>query len=156
MESASQYEIANVIGSLSVHVDARRWDELLRLFAAEVRVDYTSLFGGEVQVLSRNSLIGQWRQLLPGFSQTSHIIGTPFIFGDGDRARGMASVVAFHLLDDPALAGNDQWIAGGCYEFEFHKINGQWRITSLTLARGWSRGNQELLGRARQRASQTT
>jgi hypothetical protein len=32
-------DIANVIGALAVHVDARRWSELVTVFAPEVRVD---------------------------------------------------------------------------------------------------------------------
>lgn len=46
-------EIASRVGALAVNVDARRWDELLDLFAANVGVDYTSLFGGERQTVAR-------------------------------------------------------------------------------------------------------
>jgi SnoaL-like domain len=70
-------DIANVIGALAVHVDARRWSELLAVFAPEVRVDYVSLFGGEAQSMKREELVGGWRKLLPGFTRTCHIIGTP-------------------------------------------------------------------------------
>ena len=37
-------DIAAIVAALVVHVDARRWDDLLSLFAPEVEVDYTSLF----------------------------------------------------------------------------------------------------------------
>src|SRR5258708_28377342 len=72
-------DIANVIGALAVHVDARRWSELLAVFAPEVRVDYVSLFGGEAQSMKREELVGGGRKLLPGFTRTCHIIGTPVI-----------------------------------------------------------------------------
>jgi hypothetical protein len=38
-------EIAGCIGASAVHIDARRWDDLLELFAPEVLADKTSLFG---------------------------------------------------------------------------------------------------------------
>src|SRR5712671_7093100 len=63
-------DIANIIGALAVHVDARRWNELLALFAPEVRIDYVSLFGGDAQSMKREELIGGWRKLLPGFTRT--------------------------------------------------------------------------------------
>ena len=44
---------AGTIGALAVHVDARRWDALLELFAQNVQADWTSLFGGEAQALTR-------------------------------------------------------------------------------------------------------
>jgi hypothetical protein len=50
-------EIANQIGALAVHVDARRWDALLELFAPKVQADWTSLFDGEPQALTREQLI---------------------------------------------------------------------------------------------------
>ena len=40
-------EITSQIGALAVGVDARDWPGLVQLFDAQVRVDYTSLFGGE-------------------------------------------------------------------------------------------------------------
>lgn len=58
-------DIAGIMGALAVHVDARRWPELLSLFALEVHVDYTSLFGGEPQVMAREDLIAGWQRLLP-------------------------------------------------------------------------------------------
>lgn len=149
----SHLEIANLIAALAIHVDALRWDELLLLFAPEVRVDYTSLFGGDAQTLRAEELIGQWQQLLPGFTRTTHVIGTPLIVANGDEARASAPVIAVHLLED-SLGVQDQWIAGGCYEFQSRRTNGPWRIASLTLARAWSRGNLELPALARRRVSE--
>jgi len=136
--------IAAVIGALAVHVDARRWSELLALFAPEVRVDYVSLFGGETQTMKREALIGGWRKLLPGFTRTSHIIGTPVITWSGETAEASASVVAWHFVKTPELAGRDCWLVGGCYEMSFKKIGETWRIAALTLARAWAEGNLDL------------
>ena len=137
-------EISGRIGALAVHVDARQWDDLLELFAPQVRADWTSLFGGEPQVLPRERLIAQWRQFLPGFTRTTHLIGSPTIVVTGDTAEAAASVVAWHFLKEPDLAGNDLWLAGGCYEIVFAKRDDDWRISTITLARAWAEGNQDL------------
>lgn len=80
-------EISELIGALAVHVDARRWDAVLELFAPHVRVDYSSLFGGEPQSMAREQLIGYWRQLLPGFTRTTHVVGSPTIAVEGAKAQ---------------------------------------------------------------------
>lgn len=127
-------EIAGHVGALAVYADARQWDELLDLFGPEVQLDFTSLFGGEPQSVKREQLIDSWRQLLPGFTRTTHLIGAPMIVVSGDGAQASASVLAWHFIDEPALEGADRWIVGGCYEMALRKGGGAWRIAALTLA----------------------
>jgi len=149
-------EIMSLIGSLAVGVDGRRWDDVLDLFASQVEVDYSSLFGGEPQYITREQLIANWRQLVPGFTHTTHLIGLPAIIVNGASAEASASVVAWHMLKDEAVAGKDLWLVGGTYEFAFSKEEARWRIAGLTLARAWSDGNQDLPRLAALRASHAT
>ena len=146
-------EIAGILGALAAHVDAQRWDALAALLAPVVQVDYTSLFGGTAQATPREQLLATWRQLLPGFTHTTHLIGTPFVTVSGGTAQASASVVAWHVIKDRALAGNDLWLVGGCYETHFEKLDGAWRITQLTLARAWAEGNLDLPRIAGERAA---
>jgi len=150
-----QDQIRGRIGALAVHVDARRWDDLLELFAPEVQADWTSLFGGERECLKREQLVANWRRLLPGFTRTTHVIGSPTILVTDQTARASASVVAWHFIKEPALAGNDLWLAGGCYEFSFERHEGAWRIAAMTLARAWAEGNQDLPRLATERVAQS-
>src|SRR5215472_2547684 len=97
-------DISGVVGALAVHVDALHWNELLSLFAPEVRIDYTSLFGGECEVMARERLIDNWRQLLPGLTRTCHVIGAPAITLNGETAQVSASVAAWHFVKEPEFA----------------------------------------------------
>jgi hypothetical protein len=151
MDDRSQ--LANIIGSLAVHVDGQHWNELLALFAPRIGVDYTSLFGGEAQAMTREDLIGGWRKLLPGFTRTRHVIGAPTVTVSDETAHATASVVAWHFVKDPELAGQDCWLVGGCYEIGFANIDGIWHIASLTLARAWAEGNLDLPRIAGERAA---
>ena len=146
-------DISGVVGALAVHVDALHWNELLSLFAPEVRIDYTSLFGGECEVMARERLIDNWRQLLPGLTRTCHVIGAPAITLNGETAQVSASVAAWHFVKEPEFAGKDFWLVGGCYEMNLAKLIGSWRIAALTLARCWSEGNLELPKIAMERAA---
>jgi hypothetical protein len=137
-------DIADLIGALAGHVDARRWDSLEQLFAPQVEADWTSVFGGERQSLKREQLVGNWRQLLPGFTHTTHVIGLPTIAVNGDTARASASVAAWHFIKEPEFAGQDHWLVGGTYEIDFAKSDGGWRISAITLARAWTSGNKDL------------
>jgi hypothetical protein len=103
--------------------------------------------------MAREQLIANWRQLLPGFTRTTHVIGTPTIAVNGDTAHASASVVAWHFLKEPALEGRDLWLAGGTYEIDFVKRDGVWRIAAMTLARAWAEGNLDLPRLAGERAA---
>lgn len=148
-----EQDITHRVGALAVLVDARRWDELTELFAPTVRTDYSSLFGGTPQTATREALVSGWRQLLSGFSHTTHVIGTPQVRVDGDRAQVTAPVVAWHFIDDAALGSNKRWQVGGAYEIVLKRQGGAWSIASLTLARAWSDGNPELPRLAAERSA---
>lgn len=149
-------EIANRVGAFAAHVDAQQWEHLLDIFGGDVQVDYTSLFGGERQSMTREQLINGWRQLLPGFTRTTHLIGSPSILVSGETAQVSASVVAWHFINDPDLDGADLWLVGGCYEIIFNKRDDVWRISALTLRNAWSEGNLDLPRIAGQRATKST
>jgi hypothetical protein len=151
--SDASIQIANQIGALAVRVDARDWAGLEKLFEAQVRVDYSALFGGKPQMSSGEDLVRSWRQLLPGFTHTSHLIGAPCINIEGERARTLASVTAWHVINDTQVAGGSVWIVHGCYEIGFMQREGIWRIAELTLARAWTEGNEALPEVARERAA---
>lgn len=148
-------EITSQIGALAVLVDARDWSGLVQLFDAKVRVDYTSLFAGEAQTMTGEDLIGNWRQLVPGFDHTSHLIGAPAVKVDGDRAVASASVTAWHAITDQPVDGGGVWTVHGCYEMAFAKRAGVWRLGELTLARAWAEGNPDLPKLAAERAARS-
>jgi len=136
-------DIADTVAALAIYVDARRWDDLTALFTPDATTDYRSL-GGDVRRQPRETLVAGWRGLLPGFTRTEHLIGTPLIAIDGRRATVLASVTAWHFVKDAGLA-DDKWVAGGRYEMILDKgDDAVWRIASLTLANAWQEGNSGL------------
>lgn len=137
-------EVVNQVAALGLYVDALRWNDVLALFASKVVVDYTSLFGGEARQMLREDLIADWRALLPGFTRTQHLIGAVHVTLTDGFAYAEAPVVAWHVIKDPAFAGNETWLVGGRYEMQVEKRNGQWCIRALNLAGAWAEGNLDL------------
>jgi hypothetical protein len=138
------------------NVDARRWNELLELFASEVVSDYTSLFGGDSIQQPPEKLVESRASFLPGFTRTQHMIGVPVVSVDESVASLVAPVVAWHVCKNPDPPDGDTWLVGGRYEMQLAKIDGKWRITHLTLASAWEEGNLELPLIARDRATQNS
>ena len=105
--------------------------------------------------MTADALIGSWRQLVPGFNYTSHLIGAPSIKMEGNRAKASASVTAWHAITDQSVDGGSVWTVNGCYEMVFVKRDGAWRLAELTLARAWVEGNPDLPKLAAERAARS-
>ncbi|MBU8540599.1 nuclear transport factor 2 family protein [Falsiroseomonas tokyonensis] len=146
-------EVMAACARMGLLVDLRDWAAAEALFAPEVRLDYTSLFGGAAQAMSAGALIQAWRGLVPGFTRTQHTIGLPAVEVAGEEAWAMAPVLGHHFITDPAPEGGDTWLVGGRYEWRFTRIGGSWRIAALTLANAWQQGNAELPRLAAERAA---
>jgi hypothetical protein len=144
-------EILDLVNAFGLYADARRWDDLQQLLADPVRVDYTSLNGGEPVTTSPTELVRGWRRVLGGLQATQHLIANHQIALDGHRATCTAYVQATHVL--PNASGGPVWTVAGRYDFALHRSSGAWRIAGLTLTVQWATGNQQIMQLA---ASQAT
>ncbi|HEX3941015.1 MAG TPA: nuclear transport factor 2 family protein [Acidobacteriaceae bacterium] len=144
-------DVMNVVASLALFVDALRWNDLRSIFTAEVRLDYTSLLGGEARRRASEDLITAWQELLPGFTHTQHLIGAVRVSVTDGFAYVEAPVMGWHIIRDETIAGRETWTVGGRYEMEIERHNGEWRIAALTLAGAWAEGNLDLAEQARER-----
>ncbi|MBX9685062.1 MAG: nuclear transport factor 2 family protein [Candidatus Obscuribacterales bacterium] len=144
-------QIVDTINKLATFADLHQWDALSAdVFASELTVDYTSLFGGEPQTLKAVDLVSSWKKLLPGFESTQHLLGNHLVTINGAKATAMAAFRAHHFL--PNKSGQDSWVVGGYYNYELQKQGSSWRICKLTLNFQYTEGNQELPALAQERA----
>ena len=133
--------ICNVVAALGSLVDHRDWPGLKALFAADVLVDYTSLFGGEPTSQSGAALVDGWAAFLPAnFHATEHLIGVPLVEVAGGHATARAAVTAWHWKDDALAGPSERWVVGGHYHFDLVRNDERWLISAMRLEARWQEG----------------
>jgi hypothetical protein len=135
------------VAAMTPLVDLREWERLKRLFAERLVLDYTSLWGGEPQEVSRDELIAQWQAMLLGFDATMHELGPVSVSVVGDEATADAPVTGSH-----PLAG-EAWVVSGRYHARLERSGATWSITALTYANEDERGERALTEKAKSRLS---
>lgn len=135
-------QIRSNIQSFSALADQDAYEYLGRLFAPEVLVDYTSLFGGEAETVDRVELMKRWAGFLPGFDTTYHDLSNLNVDIDGDNATATVDFTASHWLGADGF-----WAVSGRYDFTLSKLDGQWAIKSVKVHGKGEEGSRDVLGK---------
>ncbi|NEO56962.1 MAG: hypothetical protein F6K54_30140 [Okeania sp. SIO3B5] len=147
VETPDEAAIKTIVESVATLADNRNFESLEKLYAEEVEVDYTSAFGGEVELKSPQALMTQWASSLPGFERTRHQISNIKTVVNGDRATATADVVANHYLDKMF------WQITGSYKYNVVKEEGEWRISQMTFLAKSEKGDRQIINEAVEEAS---
>jgi hypothetical protein len=127
-------------------IDAKRWDELRRLYAEEVATDYTSLFGGTPVKQPGGALIDGWKAALAKVA-THHQLGPITVKLADGRATAGCQVRALHRAD--GAPGGTDWEVLAHYVFELSRSSdGAWKIHGMTVLTRLQTGNTKLLQEA--------
>ncbi len=146
-ETPDEAAIKTIIESVANLADRNNFDSLEKLYAPEVKVDYTSAFGGEVERKSPQALMTQWASSLPGFDRTRHEISNIETVVNGNTATATADFVANHYLDEMF------WQISGSYEYGLVKEDGQWTVNKMTLLAESEQGSRDIIQDAVEQAS---
>ncbi|PSW16262.1 nuclear transport factor 2 family protein [Photobacterium rosenbergii] len=136
-------QIRSNINSFSALTDQGAFEYLGRLFAPQLTVDYTSLFGGEPQSVSRQELMAQWAAFLPGFDVTFHDLQNMKVAVNQEEAKATVDFTASHWLGKEGF-----WAISGEYEFSLTKAGSNWQITSVKLNAKGEEGSRDVLEEA--------
>ncbi len=139
-------KVIALVSSIPLAVDLGRYDLAEAAFAPEIAIDYTSLWGGELQRTTPGALMGAWRGLVPGFDATRHELREVEAQVEGERAVATAFVDGRHWIGD-AL-----WRPIGTYRWTLEKIDGRWKVTAMTFAMTQEIGDRGLVAIAAERA----
>ncbi|MCK9875522.1 nuclear transport factor 2 family protein [Frankia sp. Ag45/Mut15] len=129
------------------------WPRARATLADTVVVDYTSVFGGQVETLDADRLVRRWQGVLPGFDATQHLTGPVLASAEpgGGAVLLEAQARAYHLLRSGSA--DPTWLIAGRYQLTVvPAADGRWLITELTLRRLYEQGDRGLLTLARSRA----
>ncbi|MEO1063503.1 MAG: nuclear transport factor 2 family protein [Actinomycetota bacterium] len=144
-------DLLDTVRRLFRSTDRRTWDALHDVFADEVRLDYTSLAGGEPATLAPADIIAGWRAALSGLDATQHLVSNEVIDGEGDEATVTAEFIATHLFEN--RFGEPLWTLGGRYDIGLVRTADGWRIDSLTMTAVWASGNRDIMALAQEAPS---
>ena len=146
-ETPDEAAIKTIVESVANLADRNNFDSLEKLYAPEIKVDYTSAFGGEVEQKSPQALMTQWASSLPGFDRTRHEISNIETVVNGNTATATADFVANHYLDEMF------WQISGSYEYGLVKEDGQWVVNKMTLLAESEQGSRDIIQEAVEQAS---
>jgi len=138
-----RYAIVEICTRMAWHTDQREWDQLTEVFAERVRLDYTSLNGGEPVELTPRQIVQAWSGLLGNLDATQHLITNHLVTVDGDAAVCTAAFQATHRL--ASALGSPLWMLGGTYHVDLIRTVGGWRISGVVMTATWAEGNKDLL-----------
>lgn len=122
-EISDRLEIQDLLVAYSTAIDARRFDDLDRVFTADAYIDYRAMGG----VDGRYPEVKAWlAQVLPNFPAYAHMLGNVDVKVDGDTATSRT------LCFNPMVLGGDDGqvlFCGLWYDDEFVRTADGWRMT---------------------------
>lgn len=136
----------DAVTDIAAGADRHDWPRVRGAFADQVQLDYTSLWGGEVQLVAADDIIAQWAAFLPDFDQTHHMVTNhSMTHVDGDVATLEADFQATHRIDD------ETWTLLGRYSYVLEKTDGAWHVSALTMTWTHESGDRGLVAQAAER-----
>ncbi len=145
-ELEDRLEILELIGRLSLTIDAKDWGAMGKLFTDTVYHDRTSLTGGEPYTAPVAQFVEGWRQTLQGMDAVHHQITNHVVSLDGDQATCAANMMGTHVLAN--ASGGPIWTVGGRHDYQLKRTSDGWRIAGLTFTLQWATGNMNIVNLA--------
>ena len=142
-ETEDRLAILELIGRLSLTIDAKDWDTMGRLFTDTVYHDRPSLTGGEPYTAPVAQFVEGWRQTLQAMDAIHHQITNHVVSLDGDKAFCAANMMGTHVLAN--ASGGPMWTVGGRHDYQLARTSDGWRIAGLTFTLQWATGNMNIV-----------
>ncbi|MDZ7887402.1 MAG: nuclear transport factor 2 family protein [Mycobacterium sp.] len=120
-EISDRLEIQQLLVDYSTAIDARRFDDLDRVFTPDAYIDYRAMGG----VDGRYPEVKAWlAQVLPNFPAYAHMLGNFDVKIDGDSATSRT------LCFNPMVLGDEKQVlfCGLWYDDEFVRTADGWRM----------------------------
>lgn len=134
--------IINTIVNIFNGSDKQDWELVRNSFHYEVFLDYFSLSKKPGEKVKSDEIIKGWKDFLPKFKFTHHMITNFEITITGANAVAFCKGQALHLLPD--AEGGDTWTVIGTYDFKLTKVANQWKVDTMIFNLVYEDGNKNL------------
>ena len=142
-ELEDRLAIIELVGRLSLTIDAKDWDAMGQLFTETVYHDRTSLTGGEPYTAPVTQFVEGWRQTLQPMDAVHHQITNHVVSLNGDHATCAANMMGTHVLAN--ASGGPMWTVGGRHDYQLTRTRDGWLIAGLTFTLQWATGNMNIV-----------
>ncbi len=133
-------EIIRVVDDIGVAVDQKDWTRVGTHFTEKVRVDFSSLGGGQPAEINSTDLVAAWKRNLFADKRSLHMHGNHRVTIQGNQASIYLHGYAYnHLM---SRTGSDLWETWGNYQHSLTRTPQGWKVTSFTFNMTYSRGNE--------------
>jgi len=134
--------IIQTIVNLFNGADKHDWEMVKNSFCETVLLDYSSLSGQPASTLSSTDITNSWKDFLPKFAFTLHMLTNFEVSMEGNKATAFCKGQAVHHL--PNAEGGDLWVVYGTYDFALDNHGGNWHVSSMKLNLLYQDGNKQL------------
>jgi SnoaL-like domain len=148
MSAEDSLAVRDTVSRYGRFIDDRDWTGLASILADTIKLDFTSLWGGEPEEMTGADLVTRWRDMSERLDTTQHLITGILPTIDGATATAVANLVAVHKCVN--ATGGALWTVGGTYRFGLRRTAQQWVIEGLSLRVAWVDGNQAVISRLAQ------
>lgn len=149
---SDEQSIESAITRMLFAIDKLDWRGVRAELADDVRIDYTSLFGGSAERLKADALLQRWQALVPGFDATQHLTGPIIVTArNAQGATAETHVRGYHYIEGEA---GDVWMVAGHYVMQVARTSAGWKIAGIQLDVYRQEGNRNLVPLAMERAKQ--
>jgi hypothetical protein len=138
---ADELELMRIPAEIEIAVDRKDWPKARSFFADTIRVDFTSLVGGEPATIPADGLITGWSGNLKGNKESLHMRGQPLVTINGDKASVYSNGYAYNRMPGATDGSGELWEVWGNYTHEFERTTQGWKVTSFTFAKTFERGS---------------
>lgn len=138
---ADELELMRVPTEIEIAVDRKDWARARSFFADQVRVDFTSLVGGQPATIPSDALMQGWSANLRGDKASLHIRGHALVTVSGDRATVHSNGYAWNRKPGAPDGSGDLWEVWGNYTHELQRTPQGWRVVGFTFTMTHERGS---------------
>jgi hypothetical protein len=138
---ADEAELARIPAEIEIAVDRKDWAKARSYFAQEVRIDFTSLIGGQPATFPSDGLIAGWSGNLKGSKESLRMRGQPLITIAGDKATVYSNGYAWNRMPGATDGQGDLWEVWGNYTHDLTRTAQGWKVTGFTFVKTHERGS---------------
>jgi len=132
-------DVIETVYKYAAGIDNRNWDLYRSIFMDEVTMDFASWNQIPKHRIRADDLKDHISQFFAGLDATQHVMSNPMVSIDGDHARCIMYMQAYHFLHD--VQPSRRYVIGGYYTDDLVREDGNWKIASVALTVLWTEGD---------------